>query len=211
VKVVKTGTVSNPIPITNPDNFISPYRAESISCISSPNGTYSATPSFTIINGGGFQSTVDCGRFLRVTGSVKPTTEIAGGLKVDAVYQNTTNYDGITFTNISSTTPSFNPIKAYARFRCQTGVGSNASICGSINVSSVVRGGATGHFCVFFQSNMPNTSYGVVGTVEFNSTVGNARILNTICHNVSNFIAVVRDDGGSANDTFCTATVMVLG
>jgi hypothetical protein len=168
--------------------------------------TYSGTNTYTIINGGGFQSVVGTGKFLSICDSVdKPSTTIMGGARVDAVYQCTGNYDGITFTNISSTTPSFNPIKAYVRF-VSRGTDGVSTICSSINVDCVYRRGQ-GEYEVYFKCQMSSTNYGIIGTAEYND----ARIINTLCQQAAKFCVRFRGDAGGITDTFCTATITVLG
>jgi hypothetical protein len=205
VKVMKDASVRNDDIYIQPDDSISQYTSCAILDIFSPNASYSGTPSFTIINGAGFQSVVDCGKFLRVTGSSNPTTEIAGGLKVDGVYQNIgcfgVGIDNITFTGISDTTPSFSLTKSFINFQ----MGVVPSTYRAIN--STLSRKASGVYCIEFTCPMSSVNYGVLGT----ATVSTGNTIVSVCKQGTGYYELrITDHANNVVDVGCI-TAMVLG
>jgi hypothetical protein len=171
VNVVKIGFIEHGGAETNPDgNVIPSCTSVSIPITAQTTACYSATPSYTLINGGGFQSVVDTGEYLRVgkKGQFSETVRVEGSIQLQG-------------TDINNRFIRFIPKSDQAQFWIVNSLGDESFITGSGTVGGLLFGTGERPGCV-----PPSTGWGT-GTPLMNLTNNGNLILTGSVSSQGNF------------------------
>jgi hypothetical protein len=171
VNVVKIGGIEHGGAETNPDgNVIPSCTSVSIPITAQTTASYSATPSYTLINGGGFQSVVDTGEYLRVgkKGQFSETVRVEGSIQLQG-------------TDINNRFIRFIPKSTQTQFWIVNSLGDESFITGSGTVGGLLFGRGERPGCV-----PPSTGWGT-GTPLMNLTPQGNLILTGSVSSQGNF------------------------
>ena len=129
ILVSKTALIQGFGGTSNPDGCTLPLSSCVLSTVCRDNPTYNATPSYTIVNGGGLQSVVDEGEYFRTLklGQFNQSVQIGGGLHLVGC-------------ELNKRFIRFNPSGSQAQFWVVNSLGNENQISGTVCKSGLVFG-----------------------------------------------------------------------